>query len=459
MKKFRILLAVFLIMICTVCFATDEDALIEIPETYDEDDISYLNDYDDFYNTYNEMGTQEEIREYYREFLSYSREQDAIAKNQETVKAKILDAKDVKTTYAMDYYTPYKLEAQTISVQILEGEYKGKIIDMQYVLTADTYGNIKIQPAKTGDIIYVVVDDNTDSGEIELYTGSHDSRVSRLGTIGLLIVAVVIAVCIFGKIKGLKTLLLIVLVFDLVFVLTIPLIMQTNSSVILEKGKDANFPTIEEIAKDESIAIISEDDNLQPIKVEVFKKSNVAIYVMIFDIIIIVGVNVINHLGLSKKALMACGITLCIVLITAMLVSGVNLLTKMNGNTFEAVSSAESIINRNVDFAAIYMFTVLVICGVAVSNVVSKVMLEYKKEYYEETTNYYMIAHISMIAIISLILLMHKVITLMVFRYTVKELLNSEMMLLEVSRMLMLILATVGAKEITECVCKKKEDK
>ena len=104
MRKLFIFMVILAIFVGTVCFA---DTTYE----YDEDILNYLgestgtelDDYDDIMSVRNGGDTQNELKEYYREFLKYSRDQDAVDGSTKAYKAKVIDVGETKTTYYMSY--------------------------------------------------------------------------------------------------------------------------------------------------------------------------------------------------------------------------------------------------------------------------------------------------------------------------------------------------------------------
>lgn len=451
-KSFGIILAFFLCF-TTVCFATDvtDDDVIASDE-----DVIIVDDPDDANDIFDGVGTQDEYKEYYREYLAYSRDQDESTTVTETFKAKVIDVEPIKTEYGMDYYMPYKSTYQPIVVEILEGEYKGERIESAFYLVPDTYENTRIKEVNVGDRVFVAVAESQD--DLVAYVISYDSSTSRFGAIAVVcIIAIVLLVAFLGKEKGIKTLLLFALIFDLIFVITIPEFTKSNEIITLESG-DENFPTEEEIENDITIAILDVDENDMPIKVEVTKKSNNAFLIILIDVVLVIFVNVINKLGLGKNTIKAFGIALCIVLITTLITLGVTHFAKLNGNSFEAVSVAENIINKNIDFNAIYMLSILLIEAVVASNIVSEVIsndedVEKNKKILEKQVN--------VIFIFGIMLLMPKVLALTVYKYSLREMLNSEMVGLEVARVLILLISTAITLPITSYIMKKinKEEK
>ena len=444
MKRFFGVLFVAVLVLCSVCFALED---VDVSS-----DASYsLDDYDDFYNAYNDSNTQAELQEYYREYLAYSREQDAKSEPSVTYRAKVVDVGETKTAYGMDYYTPYRIDYQQVKAEVLEGEYKGKVFDVQYILTSDTYANLKIPEVHVGDKIFVSIELD-DDGVLTANTSGYDNRVSRFGTVMLVLLAAAILIVVVARTKGLKAVLLAALVIDLVFVVTLPQVLKDNKVVTLEKS-DSNFPTLQEIDDDLSISILDVDGDGMPTRVEVVKKSHALPWLILLDVLLISGVCLINHLGLSKKTVYAFGVTAAVLVFTALLAFGVNVITEMNGNSFEAITAAENIINKNIDFGGLYMLSVLVVASVIVPSIVAKVLTAAS----DEEVSDFLAGQVGVIVALSVVLLLPKVITLSIFKYSVRDLMNSEMLLGEFARMLVLLIAAGVTLPAAKLIAKREE--
>ena len=454
MKKFLRILLVFVVCLSTVCFATDADlADVENESSTSNDSVTTVEDPNDANDIYDGLNTQSEYKEYYREYLAYSREQDANTTVTDTVKAKVIDVEPVKTEYGMEYYMPYKRTYQPIVIEILEGEYAGEKLETEFYLVPDTYENTRIKEVKTGDRIFVTVAENED--KLVAYVISYDSGVSRVWGIVFAILIAVVLVVLIGKEKGLKTLLLVLLVIDLIFVVTIPEFTKTNKIITLE-SEDENFPTEEEIDEDTTITILQVDDAGSPTKVEIAKKNNNAFFIILIDVVLVAFVNLINKLGLGKKIIQGFVITLCMIAFTTLLVLGIMNIAKLNGNSFEAVSIAENIINKNVDFNAVYMLSILMIATVLISNIVSEMLsdegdLEKIKTILEKQVN--------IIIVFAIMFLMPKVLALTIYKYTLREMMNSEMIGLEIVRIATLVIVTMVTLPVTSYVIKKMKTK
>lgn len=453
MKRFLKILLVFVVCLSTICFATDTDVADNQNEVSTGNDSVTVEDPDDANDIYNGLSTQSEYKEYYREYLAYSREQDANTTVTETVKAKVIDVEPVKSEYGMDYYMPYKRTYQPIVIEILEGEFAGEKLETAFYLVPDTYENTRIKEVKVGDRIFVTVAENED--KLVAYMISYDSSVSRVWGIGLAVLIACVLVVLIGKEKGIKTLLLVLLIVDLVFVITIPEFTKTNNIITLESGDDG-FPTEEEIDEDTTITILQVDDAGSPTKVEIAKKSNNTFLIILIDVVLVAFVNLINKLGLGKRTIQGFVITLCMIIFTALLAFGIMNIAKLNGNTFEAVSVAENIINKNIDFNALYMLSILMIATILISNIVSEMLSD---EENIERIKIILEKQVNIIVVFAIMLLMPKVLALAVYKYTLREMMNSEMIGLEVARIAVLVISTMITLPITSYVIKKIKTK
>ena len=138
---------------------------------------------------------------------------------------------------------------------------------------------------------------------------------------------------------------------------------------------------------------------------------------------------------------------------TALLAFGVNVITEMNGNSFEAITAAENIINKNIDFGGLYMLSVLVVASVIVPSIVAKVLTAAS----DEEVSDFLAGQVGVIVALSVVLLLPKVITLSIFKYSVRDLMNSEMLLGEFARMLVLLIAAGVTLPAAKLIAKREE--
>ena len=441
MKKLVFLVFVFVLCFSAICFAT---------EVEDATDSIMLDNYDDFYSAQSTGITQGEIKDYYREFLAYSRDEETKNQPEKQYKAKIVDVNKASIVYDLSYYTPYQINVQKMKVEILEGEYKGKVIEGQYLLTADTYGNLKLTEASIGNIIYVSIDKN-EEGTLKAYTTSYDTRIQKFPIALVFVIITAVLMVAVGRLEGFKTLLIIALIFDLVFVITIPEMMKYNEVKTLTSS-DKGFPTTDEIDADTSSSILEKDDNGVPTKVEIVVKNNSLAWLIVIDTLVICFAILVNKMGLTKEMLHAFAVSVTVIIFAALVLSGINTIMKMNGNTLEAVSLAENIINRNIDFGALYMLTTLLIASVVVPNTVSKIV-KHRCHNIAKCIN----SQILLICVVSFTFIIPKVMAMIIYRYDVRELINSEILILEFVRIIVLSLAILAVAGISKYVVERKK--
>lgn len=449
MKKFIFCLMLFAFCFSITCFATDELSISGVEGTETADNVIEIDDPDEALDIYEGNYSQSDMKNYYREYLKFSREEDAKRTVNETVKAKVIDVYDVETIYNMYYYTPYKISYQPIVIEILEGKYKGEKIDTQYALTADTFENIVVSELKVGDRIFVNISEEED-GELYVETATYDVSVQRFGwIIALLIIAAIVIIACFG-IKGVQNLLLIGLIAAMIFGIALPVLSTSNKTIIIENSSD-EFPSLKEIEEDPSIAILEKDNNGNPSKVEIVIKNNNFIWITLISIVVIAAVNIINHVGLGKKAIYAFGVTICMILIATILLFVVEHVTNINGNGFEASIVAENLINKNANFNSLYFLTVLIIATVLISNLVSEII----DKDYDKKGKEVLAKQMNIIAVFAIMLMLPKFFTLNALGYSLKEILNSEMLQIEVIRMLILMISVSLTIPLTEIIKEK----
>ena len=117
----------------------------------------------------------------------------------------------------MKLYSYYMNKYQGMKIEVLEGELAGKVFkDCIYPLKVDTYTNIDVPEIKKGDLIYVSFYEN-DEGLFP-YITQLDATVSRtIPLVVLVIITVLLALVYTGK-HGVKLILPIILILDLLFI-------------------------------------------------------------------------------------------------------------------------------------------------------------------------------------------------------------------------------------------------
>lgn len=413
MKKiFCFMMAVVMMFSVSLCYATEEGTTEE-----EDNNSTEIDNFDDFDSVVNGGLTQAELQSYYQQYMMMMENQYENYERTNTVKARVINADDIETVYTMDYYNVYQVRYQSLEIEILEGEYKGKVLDTDYILTGDNFGNIEIPMAKKGDKILVAVEED-ENGELNAYTISFDTSVSRSGWIIGIVIVVLVIVCIYAGVKGIQTILLVALMITLLLGIVTP---------------------------------------------EALLGTNILLLGCI-SILAITAVTVINKLGLRKTTVYAFVGTTIIVLATGLLLYGIDALIMHSGYTLEVTYLSESIVNKNIDFHALYVISTLAITAVLVSDIFAKAFVLEKDA---ETTADLLKAlketladKIKIIAIFVIALSMPKLLTLLgAYKYTLHETINSEMFMSEMMRMVVLFLSVTLAVPASAVTAKMKKNK
>jgi len=222
MKKFGVFLLVLVAVLSVgTCFASSVDA--ESSASTDEENVQYLDSYEDYEGLISSM--DDEYKNAYEEFVASRAENNDLYSRPQSYRAKVLDASAVQVYYGY-YQTVYKATYQNLDIEILDGEFKGKTVeDFNYVLTVDTYENLRLREAKKGDVVNVCVYEN-DDGTLNAYSLGLDSTIERWPVVVCLMVIAAILVLIYLGAKGAKMIVPLVLFVDLAFLVIVPLIFE-----------------------------------------------------------------------------------------------------------------------------------------------------------------------------------------------------------------------------------------
>ncbi len=395
MKKLvSLIIAVIMIFSVTLCYASED-----VGDTNtNSDDVTDIDNFDDFNSVSNGGYTQGELQGYYEEYIKMMEDYYENYERSHTVKARVISAGDLQTIYNMDYYNVYQIRYQSLEIEILEGEYKGKILNTDYILTGDTFGNIQIPEVKEGDKILVAIETD-ENGELNAYTVSFDTSVSRSAwIIGIAIVTLII-VLIYAGVKGVQSSLLVALTITLLLVITIPELLQGTNIWLLG----------------------------------------------VIDAILLAFVTLVNKMGLKKNMFCAFGVTLLIIAFAGLLTFGIDAVILQSGYSMEISALADSMVNKNIDFHGLYIVTILVITSVLVSEMMAKAfeISNYESDWKNiiQEMKAVLASKINIIAIFTITFLMPKLLVFMgAYKYTLHEILNSEMFLVEIVRMMILLI-------------------
>ena len=145
MKKYFILL-LSILMLCAgqVVFATDTKEYIEYSSGEKDDGSIYLDSYEDYLKALGNVDEQEVYKEQYLSNLANAVLNYDLTERPDVVKARVLNVEGKKEYYSYDSYGLSKISYQPVNVQVLEGKHKGETYDISYILTADSYENLKV---------------------------------------------------------------------------------------------------------------------------------------------------------------------------------------------------------------------------------------------------------------------------------------------------------------------------
>ena len=148
----------------------------------------------------------EELKQYYQDYRDYLEEYYNTYERTPSIKARVLSAEEPKEKYQIDYtsYSIAKYVAQPLTVEILEGEYEGQTLEMDFILTGDSLNNIIVSKLEKGDTVFIDVipnEDGTLTGSVSNAWASTE-RVSILLIIGIILALLLI---IYGGKRGFTT--------------------------------------------------------------------------------------------------------------------------------------------------------------------------------------------------------------------------------------------------------------
>ena len=383
------------------------------------DDAVYLNNYEDIENAFQAVDENALYREAFEQQLLNNAKLYSDDIRYETIKAKIISGDKEEVYYTMDgYYQIYRIKYQPITVEILEGNLKGKTYDTNYVLSVDDYDNINVSPVPINTVINVVVSGDAED-KVQIYVTTVDAGIARFHWVVVLLVIAVVLIAVFLGKTGLKVLPMLILIFDLLFIIFVP---------------------------------------------EMFNGRGIWWLTVISMIAYLIVENAIK-LGLNFKALASMISTIAVVVITTGLLQLLNQLMGLSGITLELANIAQSYPLGKFDFYQFHLSLYTWMAFVVVSNISCQTVRVYTENNSEEAKKKiqkYVSGMLPIVMIMTLGMSAQKCLYLCVTKYTVIEFINSEMMLNELLRGIFLIIAmtaTTGVAQITQTLLVQKEEK
>ena len=400
MKKYFILL-LSILMLCAgqVVFATDTKEYIEYSSGEKDDGSIYLDSYEDYLKALGNVDEQEVYKEQYLSNLANAVLNYDLTERPDVVKARVLNVEGKKEYYSYDSYGLSKISYQPVNVQVLEGKHKGETYDISYILTADSYENLKVKELKANQKINIVISESGD--ESYAYATTVDSAVNRVPlTVALIIVAVLLMIVYLGK-QGMKIIPQMILLADMVMLVLVP---------------------------------------------ELFAGRSLLLLTIVTSILYIIVESVIK-VGLNSKAVAAIFSTIVVTLALTVVLVGVSNIANFSGITYEVLNMLESFPKGTIDFYMLYMSSFILLCMIVTSNISCMAISAngdkkvIKENIAEKLPLFIGILFVSIIP---------KYLYLLISKYTYDEIINSEMLLTDVYKIMFLIIAMGVTVQITE---------
>lgn len=400
MKKYFILLLSILVLCAgQAVFATDTKEYIEYSSGEKDDGSIYLDSYEDYLKALGNVDEQGVYKEQYLSDLANAVLNYDLTERPDVVKARVLNVEGKKEYYSYDNYGLSKISYQPVNVQVLEGKHKGETYDISYILTADSYENLKIKELKANQKINIIISESGD--ESYAYVTTVDSAVNRVAlTVALIIIAVLLMIVYLGK-QGMKIIPQMILLADMVMLILVP---------------------------------------------ELFAGRSLLWLTIVTSILYIIVESVIK-VGLNSKTVAAIFSTIVVTLSLTVVLVGVSNMANFSGITYEVLNMLESFPKGTIDFYMLYISSFILLCMIVTSNISCMAISAngdkkvVKANIAEKLPLFIGILFVSIIP---------KYLYLFISKYTYDEIINSEMLLTDVYKITFLIIAMVVTVQITE---------
>ena len=397
MKKFSILLIIIAIMSLFVVAYADE-AEQEPTEAY----IDSLSELEDLYSDYSQEEEEDPLKSSYDMYQSYLKEYYEQYERPITYKAKVIEVGKVEEKYyQQDYYSVSKYVVQKVKVEIIEGEYKGKQKEFDYILTMDSLNNITIAEATVGDIVFVTVEP-AESGDIDVAVPNSWASTSKFHVVIVLAIIAIILLIIYAGKKGLST--------------SLVALMAILATVVV-------------------------------ICTFVFNDMGVAWASVLMMIVLSLSICAI-HIGFNKQMLKAFLISIGMVLVAWLVLFIACKGARIVGISFEFAAIAENIIHGDMHFEMLYYIISLFIATGIISNTVAMAVERMLKENVEnftdriEVSKKILASNIIILSVVIFALYIPNHLLLLSNKFLVKEILNSETFVSELIRFLVIAITT-----------------
>ncbi len=374
------------------------------------DDVITIDNLDDLGLILNQTDTAESEedtagKEYFEQYQNYIKEYYASYERPTLTKAKVIEAGNSKFKYdTSSYYSVSRYYVQKVKLELLEGEFKGKEVDAEYMRTGDSMDNLHFAPLKVGDTVFVnaQVDDN---GNVSVSFANAWSSVSRSSVIYILAIIGILLLIIYAGRKGLNASLIVISIGLFCFIIL------TNFAFhglgILNVGIPFIFLLIASIA--------------------------------------------LAHFGRKKIALKAMMVSAIVTAICFVLLWFVSFISRTVGVTFEIAAISESLVLNPINYQALFNIITLVISSAFITNTVC---LAVKKMERESAQNFeerielckdILLSNIVMLAAALFALYIPNHLLLLSNKFNEIEILNSEVFVVEIVRFLAIAISMILA--------------
>lgn len=399
-KYFVLLLSILLILVGQAAFATGTTReYIEYSSGEKDDGAIYLDSYEDYIKALGNVDEQQVYKEEYLSNLANTVMNYDLTQRTDVVKARVLSVDAKKEYYSYDNYGVSKISYQPINVQVMEGKHKGETYDVSYILTADSYENLKVKELKANQKINVIINESGD--ESYAYATTVDSAVNRVPvTITLILITLALIIIYLGKF-GFKILPQMILLADMILLVFVP---------ELFAGRSLLWLTI----------------------------VTALLYIIVESII---------KVGLNSKTVAAIFSTIAVTIALTVLLVVVSNVANFSGITYEILNMLETFPKGTIDFYMLYLSSFILLCVIVTSNISCMAInangdkKQIKENIAEKLPLFTGILFVSIIP---------KYLYLLISKYTYNEIINSEMLLTDIYKMLFLIIAMVVTVQITE---------
>ncbi len=404
MKKFITFLILFMFVFSfQVSFANEGENVV------------YLETYEEYQELLNSISNMDENKQ---GFISTIIQNIIYNSGVPVYKAKVTYASESETTYGVENSGLYYMQRyQGINVEVLEGYYGGKSFEnCVYPLLVDSYGNIDVKPVDVGDVVYVSIYD--DGETTQAYIMYPDSALNRWGSVLLLgIITIVFLLMYTGK-YGAKNLIVVALAADLLFVVFSYFVVNYMS---------------------------------------------VWLSVALMILLVTIAAFALN-LGVNAKFFNALTSFFAIIVVMVIAMYGFDAIAKIAGISLEAASLAENVypsvngedIVPSMDFHALSLGITVIIMAFAIIPMIIKTLerLEPKSGITEDDMKKYLAEKILVVTGVLMASMLQKFMVIYITSNSLEQVINSEVLCIEFSRIMFVVIAMSLSKIITEAVAK-----